>query len=84
MTGHTAGQIALHMPSKRVLFVGDAILHVFGLRPPLGIFTEDKTQAKESIRKLAALECDIVCFGHGSPLMREGTARLRRFAEGLR
>lgn len=82
--GHTPGQIALHMPSRGVLFVGDAMSNVFGLRPPPGIFTLDKAQARESIRKLATLECDIVCFGHGPILMPEGSTRLRRFAEGLR
>jgi len=82
--GHTPGQIALHMPSKGVLFVGDAIVNVLGLRPPPGIFTQDKAQARESIRKLAALECDIVCFGHGPVLMKEGSTRLRHLAQGLR
>ena len=81
--GHTPGQIALHMPSKKVLFVGDAVLNVLGLRPPLGFFTVDKAQARESIRKLAALQCDVVCFGHGTPLMHEATTGLRRFAEKL-
>ncbi|MGD0116292.1 MAG: MBL fold metallo-hydrolase [Dehalococcoidia bacterium] len=82
--GHTPGQIALHMPSRGVLFVGDAVVNVLGLRPPPGMFTQDKAQARESIRKLAALECDIVCFGHGPVLMKAGSTRLRRFAKGLR
>lgn len=84
--GHTAGHIALHMPSKRALFVGDAIFNfpVLGLRPPAAMVSADTAQAKESIRRLASLEPDIVCFGHGSALTRDAAARLRRFAEGLR
>lgn len=84
--GHTAGHIALHMPSKRVLFVGDAVFNLpaLGLRPPMAMVSVDTAQAKESIRKLAGLECDIVCFGHGRALTREAAGRLRRFAEGLR
>lgn len=81
--GHTPGHIALHMSSKRVLFAGDALFNVLGLRPPPGIFTADAIRARESIRKLAGLEFDIVCFGHGRALTREAAARLRRFAEGL-
>jgi len=84
--GHTAGHIALHMPSKRVLLVGDALFNLpaLGLRPPMAMVSVDTAQAKESIRKLAGLECDIVCFGHGRALTREAATRLRRFAEGLR
>jgi len=82
--GHTPGHIALHMPSRRALFVGDALFNVLGLRPPPGIFTTDAAQARESIRKLAALEFDIVCFGHGRALVGDASERLRRFAEGLR
>jgi glyoxylase-like metal-dependent hydrolase (beta-lactamase superfamily II) len=84
--GHTPGHIALHMPSKRALLVGDAIFHVrvLGLRPPAAMVSVDTVQAKESIRKLAALEPDIVCFGHGRALVGDASQRLRRFAEGLR
>jgi len=84
--GHTPGHIALHMASKRVLFVGDAVFNLpaLGLRPPMAMVSVDTAQAKESIRKLAGLECDIVCFGHGRALTREAAGRLRRFAEGLR
>jgi glyoxylase-like metal-dependent hydrolase (beta-lactamase superfamily II) len=84
--GHTPGHIALYMPSKRVLFVGDAIFNwpLRGLQAPAAMVSADTAQAKESIRKLAGLECDIVCFGHGPALTREAGARLRRFAEGLR
>ena len=82
--GHTPGHIVLHMPSRRALFVGDALFNVLGLRPPPGIFTTDAAQARESIRRLAALEFDIVCFGHGRALVGNASRRLRRFAEGLR
>lgn len=84
--GHTAGHIALHMPSKRALFVGDAIFNfpVLGLRPPAAMVSVDTAQAKESIRKLASLEPDIICFGHGSVLTQGAAARLHRFAKGLR
>ena len=84
--GHTPGHIALHMPSKRALVVGDVIfnLPVLGLRPPAAMVSVDMAQAKESIRKLASLEPDIVCFGHGRALVGDASERLRRFAEGLR
>ena len=84
--GHTPGHIALHMPSKRVLVVGDAIFNMpaLGLRAPPAMVSVDTAQATESIRRLAAFEPDIVCFGHGGALVGGASERLRRFAEGLR
>ena len=82
--GHTPGHIALLMPSKRILFAGDAVLNVLGLRPPLGMATDDAAQAKETIRKMAALDFDIACFGHGGIMRKDAVLRFRRFAEKLR
>jgi glyoxylase-like metal-dependent hydrolase (beta-lactamase superfamily II) len=82
--GHTPGHIALLLPSKRILFAGDAVLNVLGLRPPLAMATPDMAQAKESIRKLAALDFDIACFGHGGVMRKDAVIRFRRFAEKLR
>jgi len=82
--GHTPGHIALLMPSKRILFAGDAVLNVLGLRPPLAMATVDMAQAKESVRRMAALDFDIACFGHGGIMRKEAVLRFRRFAEKLR
>jgi len=81
--GHTPGHIALLMPSKRILFAGDAVLNVLGLRPPMAMATVDMAQAKESIRKMAALDFDIACFGHGGIMRKDAVLRFRRFAEKL-
>ena len=40
-------------------------------------------QAKESVRKLAALEFEVACFGHGRVLKGEANLRFRRLAEKL-
>ena len=82
--GHTPGSICLYCPKRRLLFVGDAAANTFGLRGPIGWFTEDTAQAKESIRKLAALDFEAVFFGHGRPIDKEAALRFRRFAEKLR
>ena len=82
--GHTPGSICLYCAKRRLLFVGDAAANTFGLRGPVGWFTEDMAQAKESIRKLAALDFEAVFFGHGRPIDREAALRFRRFAEKLR
>ena len=81
--GHTPGHIALLMPSNRILFAGDAVLNVLGLRPPMAMATVDMAQAKESIRKMTALDFDIACFGHGGIVRQDAVLRFRRFAEKL-
>jgi glyoxylase-like metal-dependent hydrolase (beta-lactamase superfamily II) len=82
--GHTPGSISLYCAKRRLLFVGDAAANTFGLRGPIGWFTEDAAQAKESLRKLAALDFEAILFGHGRPIDREGALRFRRFVERLR
>jgi len=82
--GHTPGSICLYCPKRRLLFTGDAAANTFRLGPPTGWFTEDMAQAKESIRKLAALDFEAVFFGHGRPIDKDAALRFRRFAEKLR
>ena len=49
--------------------VGDALNGRYRVpRPPLKMTSTDLTQAIDSIRKLAKLDFDILCFGHGQPL----------------
>lgn len=81
--GHTPGHLSFLLPAKRSLFVGDAAANMLRLGLPIGMFTADREQAKESVRKLAALEFDIACFGHGSVLKGEANLKFRRLAERL-
>jgi glyoxylase-like metal-dependent hydrolase (beta-lactamase superfamily II) len=81
--GHTMGHVSYLMPGHGgVLFAGDAAGHMFGkLAKPLGMFTEDMDAAKESIRKLAALEFDTACFGHGGVLKGQANVEFRKYIE---
>ena len=81
--GHTPGHVSFLAPSKRTLFVGDAAGNFPRLGQPLGAFTADREQAKESIRKIAGLEFEVACFGHGRPLKGEANVKFRRLAEKL-
>ncbi|WP_328559064.1 MBL fold metallo-hydrolase [Streptomyces coelicoflavus] len=67
--GHTDGSIALHPPSHGVLFTGDAV----AASPAdgnvlLGVFNVDRDRAVASFGRLAALDTEIACFGHGDPV----------------
>jgi glyoxylase-like metal-dependent hydrolase (beta-lactamase superfamily II) len=82
--GHTPGSIALHFPREGVLIVGDAMQFRFGrLTLPHRLFTQDMAQATASIRKLAALDFDTLCFSHFRPIVRDADLRLREFVATL-
>jgi glyoxylase-like metal-dependent hydrolase (beta-lactamase superfamily II) len=68
--GHTPGSIALHFPSERLLICGDVIDHRRNrLGPPPKPFSKDMDQAIASVRHLAELDFDVLCPGHGPPLV---------------
>ncbi|WP_299607622.1 MBL fold metallo-hydrolase [uncultured Tateyamaria sp.] len=84
--GHTRGHISFWRASDGVLIAGDAAvgMNLFTTKPelglPLGVATWDMGAARQSIRKLAALQPKKVAFGHGPAV--DG-ATFVRFAEGL-
>lgn len=81
--GHTAGHISFLKPGNGgVLFVGDAAANMFGkIGLPIGMFTEDMAQARESMRRIAELEFDAACFGHGSVITGKANTAFRRWVE---
>jgi cyclase len=59
--GHTAGQIAVHIPEERVLFTGDTLFH----QCQTWLMTSDVPGWIASIERLRGLDVDIVVPGHG-------------------
>ena len=57
------------------------ITGIRGLHEPKPYFTPDPERNRESIRRVAALGPELVCFGHGPPL--RDSAELAEFAAGL-
>ncbi|MFC7724880.1 MBL fold metallo-hydrolase [Nocardioides sp. GCM10028917] len=79
--GHTRGHIAVFDPDSRVLVAGDAISNTIdGLQGPMAEFTFGQQRAEESVRKLAALEPQVILVGHGPPVLRDAAAQLQRLA----
>jgi glyoxylase-like metal-dependent hydrolase (beta-lactamase superfamily II) len=74
--GHTDGSIALHFHEAGALFTGDVATEQEGY-VILGPFNQDRTKASESFRRFADIDVDIVCFGHGQPLLGQDTQKLR-------
>jgi glyoxylase-like metal-dependent hydrolase (beta-lactamase superfamily II) len=81
--GHSLGQVCYWYPAKRLMFCGDTIVRLAGLRLPVAAFTVDMTEAKRSIRKIAALDIDILCFGHGAPLIGGAAATIRPWVAAI-
>jgi glyoxylase-like metal-dependent hydrolase (beta-lactamase superfamily II) len=83
--GHTAGHVSYFVEGHGgVLFAGDAAGHLFGrIGKPALIFTEDMALARESMRKLAALEFETACFGHGTVLKGRANIEFRRYVERM-
>src|SRR3954449_12812318 len=79
--GHAPGLIGLWRESDRVAIVSDVVYFVDSgrLRPlpegeasvPHPAWAWDHARAKESVRRLAALEPKLVCAGHAGPLAGE-------------
>lgn len=78
--GHTPGSIAVYVPRAKVLFTGDAVASIDG-RPSVGFFNVDPEQAKQSVRRLAELEFEVGCFGHGMPLTKEASFAFRKLVD---
>jgi glyoxylase-like metal-dependent hydrolase (beta-lactamase superfamily II) len=87
--GHAPGHISLWRPQDRTLLAGDVIAGMSpltgrraSLYAPPNVFSINADLHLVSARRLAALEPDTVCFGHGPPL-RLGTRSLRQFVDQL-
>ncbi|MCH7810201.1 MAG: MBL fold metallo-hydrolase [Chloroflexi bacterium] len=83
--GHTAGHVSFFVERHGgILFVGDAAANMLGrIGKPLLIFTEDMDETKASMRKLAELEFDTACFGHGRVLKGRANVAFRRYVEKM-
>lgn len=79
--GHTDGSIAIHLSRSKILFTGDTIANVEELM--LGVFNVDRTKTIEPFRRLAELDTEIACFGHGDPIIDSAGAKLRTTAAEL-
>ncbi|WP_163506291.1 MBL fold metallo-hydrolase [Fodinicola acaciae] len=74
--GHTAGSIGIYLPKHGVLFTGDTAANV-DANVMLGVFNQDRPKAIESFHRLAELDVDTACFGHGDAIVGGAAARMQ-------
>lgn len=83
--GHTMGSISLYVPQNKMLFVGDALNKRQDiLRMPLRTVSTNLQEAKSSIRRMAELDVEILCTGHGRPMLQNTKASLHTLAARLK
>ena len=78
--GHTYGHVTFWQPEKKIAFCGDVIMRMWSLSLPFTAFTVDMEANKHSIRRLAELNAEMICFGHGNPFMKDTAQMIRAFA----
>jgi glyoxylase-like metal-dependent hydrolase (beta-lactamase superfamily II) len=87
--GHSHGHITFWREADKCLIVGDVLngmnlmTGLPGLNEPPTAFTANIPQNRQSIRKIAACEPEIVCFGHGAPLRVNTAKKLNDFVKKL-
>ena len=76
--GKSPGEIALYNAGRRLLVVGDAVIGnpagQLSLLPDTVM--DDPAKLRASIRKLAALDVDVLLPGDGTPILADAGARL--------
>ena len=68
---------------RRILFCGDALFNANpitgrpGLRLPIRLATLDNAQARDSVRKLSTMAVEVLCCGHGEPILDGAGEKMR-------
>lgn len=75
--GHAAGQLAFLWPQQGgVIFAADAAANVLGLG--YAPVYENLDEGRRSLARLAGLEFEVACFGHGSAIVGGAEQRFRQ------
>jgi len=84
--GHSPGHVAYVAESPSVAFLGDLVREEGGkLEASPWVISYDTDEVARSIRRLAdeVPDFEVAAMGHGTPIMRRGSERLRELAERL-
>lgn len=79
--GHTAGHIAVHVDAAGVLIAGDAVMNLGRVTQGFGPFRSARSSEPATLRRLAALDFDVLAVGHGPPVVTDARRRLQQLAQ---
>jgi glyoxylase-like metal-dependent hydrolase (beta-lactamase superfamily II) len=84
LPGHTYGQIGFWWQDKRVLIGGDVMMNLpWGLSVPTRAASPDWAAVKQSIRKVADMSVDVLCVGHGNPIIGGASAKVQALSQKI-
>jgi glyoxylase-like metal-dependent hydrolase (beta-lactamase superfamily II) len=81
--GHTPGSMCLYHAERKILICGDALFNASpitgkpGLRFPIRMATLNNIQARDSVKKLSTLSVDVLCCGHGEPILENAGEKIK-------
>jgi len=76
--GHSPGSLSYYQQEEKILFTGDALSGVSGLRLPPRLGCADYPAALRSVKRLAELNFEKCFFGHGDPVTSEASLMVRK------
>ena len=82
--GHTPGSICLYNPQNNVIFVGDNLRYSKGkIKGPTSRLLPKPEQFKESIKKLADLNIEVILSGHSQPIKSMASEKLKEYLKSI-
>ena len=75
--GHSPGHLAFYWPERRALIAGDAVCTWPNLMLGWKGFLLNPKQHQIALRRLAELDSEVICVGHGEPITEGGATILR-------
>jgi hydroxyacylglutathione hydrolase len=78
--GHTPGSICLYNPQNKVIFVGDNLRYSEGkIKGPSSRLLPEPGKFKESMKKLANLDIEVILSGHSPPVTSNTALKLEEY-----
>jgi glyoxylase-like metal-dependent hydrolase (beta-lactamase superfamily II) len=83
--GHTDGSICLYSERSKAIFVGDALRTDKYRKPklPSAAMSLNIEDAKNSVRKIASYEFELLLPGHGPPILVDGSKRVKELVASI-
>jgi hypothetical protein len=81
--GHSPGHLVFYWSERQVLFAGDAMATWPELSAGWPAFNLNPKQHRDSLRRMAEFDSDIVAVGHGEPIRSDGRRHVRDLTDAL-
>lgn len=82
--GHTPGHVVFYWPERRALFAGDALVNYPRFDSGWPGYMLNLRQQEATLQRLASLEAEYLCVGHGDPVTVNGPQLMGKLAQRVR